>query len=135
MRFYDPGWYANDLEEEKDCNLILQSSFFASEEEKEAARKALERIRAKRTAAERIEREKQAKRHYIRKRRTEFASKQADLMLALIERDGYQCKNCDSQDDLSIDHIIPLSKGGRDELDNLQILCQSCNSSKGDRYE
>ena len=34
---------------------------------------------------------------------------------------------------LHIDHIIPISKGGRTEIDNLRTLCQSCNLGKGSR--
>jgi len=69
-----------------------------------------------------------------RKRRSQFQGKRAQLMLAVIAREGVaECKRCGSQDDLTLDHIVPLSKGGSDDPKNLQLLCQSCNSSKGDR--
>ena len=34
---------------------------------------------------------------------------------------------------LTLDHILPQSKGGTDKADNLQLLCASCNAIKGDR--
>jgi len=115
---------------EDDLKLVIDSDI-AGEQEKQDAKDALVRIEKKKR--ERVEGE--AKRHYSRKRRNQFAEERPDLMLALIERDGYQCKNCGNQENLTVDHIIPLSKGGSDNLDNLQILCQSCNSSKGDRHD
>jgi 5-methylcytosine-specific restriction endonuclease McrA len=32
---------------------------------------------------------------------------------------------------MHIDHIVPLAKGGKNELDNLQLLCGKCNLKKG----
>ena len=49
-----------------------------------------------------------------------------------MARDNYQCRYCGATNDLAIDHIFPFSRGGSNEADNLQVLCRSCNSSKGD---
>ena len=49
----------------------------------------------------------------------------------LIERDGEFCKQCRVVFPLTVDHIIPSSKGGSSDLDNLQLLCKTCNYRKG----
>ena len=48
-------------------------------------------------------------------------------------RDNYTCLCCGSKRRLTIDHIIPWSKGGGGERKNLQTLCESCNLEKGDK--
>lgn len=53
------------------------------------------------------------------------------LRTQVFERDEYRCINCGSHKKLCADHIHPESKGGATTLENLQTLCQSCNSSKG----
>jgi hypothetical protein len=55
--------------------------------------------------------------------------------LRIMFRDGGKCIKCAATDDLSIDHIVPIVKGGSDEDDNLRTLCRSCNSSKKDRLD
>ena len=55
------------------------------------------------------------------------------LVRAVMERDAYRCVTCGTHLNLSVDHIEPVSKGGSDDLDNLQTMCQPCNSRKGDR--
>lgn len=56
-----------------------------------------------------------------------------DVRQAVFKRDGGRCKACDSTDDLSLDHIIPRSKGGSHDESNLQTLCRRCNAAKNNR--
>ena len=54
----------------------------------------------------------------------------------VFKRDNYTCVECGARKDdgatLHVDHIVPVSKGGSDELDNLQTLCSDCNLNKSD---
>lgn len=44
---------------------------------------------------------------------------------------GNRCACCGKESKLTVDHVIPLIKGGTNSIDNIQPLCQSCNSKKG----
>ena len=56
------------------------------------------------------------------------------IRFQIYERDDYRCCKCKRSDNLEIDHIIPISKGGKSTLDNLQTLCRECNKNKGNYY-
>lgn len=45
----------------------------------------------------------------------------------ILERDDYMCQNCQSEDNLEVHHIIPISKGGKKEDENLCTLCFECH--------
>jgi len=54
----------------------------------------------------------------------------------LFRRDGHMCMYCGSENSegqLTRDHIIPISKGGRDIWSNVVSACRSCNTRKGSR--
>lgn len=45
----------------------------------------------------------------------------------VLERDGKECLRCGSASNLEVHHIIPVSRGGSDEIDNLATLCSECH--------
>lgn len=53
----------------------------------------------------------------------------------ILRRDRYECVYCGSKRNLTIDHVIPTSKGGKDNWLNVVTACQSCNSEKSDLTE
>mmetsp|Transcript_1692 Transcript_1692/g.10405 ORF Transcript_1692/g.10405 Transcript_1692/m.10405 type:complete len:182 (-) Transcript_1692:1882-2427(-) len=48
-------------------------------------------------------------------------------------RDGYECQYCGSQKQLTIDHVVPVSKGGGSTWENLVTACAHCNGKKGNK--
>ncbi len=53
-----------------------------------------------------------------------------DVLAFVLQRDKNCCR-CGAEEELQFDHILPVSKGGNDEPENLRILCATCNSSRG----
>jgi 5-methylcytosine-specific restriction endonuclease McrA len=53
------------------------------------------------------------------------------VRLFVWQRDRGQCVKCGSRERLEFDHIIPIIAGGSNTERNLQLLCESCNRSKG----
>lgn len=52
----------------------------------------------------------------------------------ILKSSNYKCLSCNTGNNITKDHIIPLSIGGTDFIDNLQPLCRSCNAKKALRY-
>jgi len=52
-------------------------------------------------------------------------------LLAVYQKSNGLCVACKQSENLEVDHIVPLSRGGSNDLENLQLLCATCNRSKG----
>ncbi|MBD2612379.1 MAG: HNH endonuclease [Nostoc sp. ZfuVER08] len=62
----------------------------------------------------------------------------AEVKKYVWQRDKYQCRSCGktaTETNLTIDHIIPLARGGQNDISNLQTLCFTCNRQKTDRID
>ncbi len=68
-------------------------------------------------------------RRYARKKNAEGSHTYQEWRDLKIKND-YRCAECRERKILTKDHIIPLSKGGTDYIDNIQPLCRNCNSKK-----
>ena len=51
----------------------------------------------------------------------------------IYKRDNYECQYCGTKKNLTIDHIIPRSRGGNNSWENLVACCVSCNLKKGNK--
>ena len=68
-----------------------------------------------------------------KKERNNISSK---LRFEVFRRDKFVCQYCGAcgpNVELEIDHIIPVSRGGTDDKDNLKTACFDCNRGKGDK--
>lgn len=61
------------------------------------------------------------------------------LRYDVLRRDGFRCQICGitakEGAKLHVDHIIPVSKGGKTILSNLRTLCDRCNMGKSAKIE
>jgi 5-methylcytosine-specific restriction endonuclease McrA len=51
----------------------------------------------------------------------------------VLRRDGNRCQYCGQRERLTLDHVVPRSRGGPDTWDNLVAACVPCNNRKGNR--
>ena len=51
----------------------------------------------------------------------------------ILRRDGYRCQYCGTRDQLTVDHVLPKSRGGAHTWRNMVAACIRCNNKKGNR--
>jgi len=69
--------------------------------------------------------------HYVNVPRN--AERRRITRRAVFARDGWACQYCGSRSSLTVDHVIPRSKGGDSSWENIVASCAPCNRRKGDR--
>lgn len=108
-------------------------------------------LNRQRERAEALIREQEAMESRERQRRDReeehqraFVAEQRRLMsdsvrYDVLRRDKFRCQLCGATASdgvkLHVDHILPVSKGGRTEMSNLRTLCERCNMGKGAKIE
>jgi len=48
-------------------------------------------------------------------------------------RDGFKCQYCGSLKELTIDHVTPVSRGGKSKFENCVTACKHCNNTKSNK--
>ena len=71
------------------------------------------------------------------KQRSHYSSSQwTKVRASVLSRDGYTCAYCGSVEANTVDHVVPLSKGGEPyDMENLVACCSRCNSMKRDKSD
>lgn len=112
-------------------------------------RRAAEHHLATKAMPHRIAQKKRAEATYAKtdkmdaKKRRDYARRKAaivaeapftaEMWLALVERHKNRCHYCKQRRVLTLDHVTPVSKGGKHVEENIVPACKSCNSKKGNR--
>ena len=58
----------------------------------------------------------------------EYPAYWPEVRQLVLDRDGRRCGNCGSTEELHVHHIVPLTRGGTNEMGNLRTLCKSCHA-------
>jgi len=114
---FDPEWVAQKINATSavDLDALLASGFIVHGDTR-----AAEHAEHDLTAAQRLARSNGFGSRHI-----------SDEVKRIVwQRDGGQCCECTSAENVEYDHKYPVSKGGNSEVDNIQLLCRPCNRRK-----
>lgn len=89
-------------------------------------------------------RAKESKKGFVRRKRIKAQEYESIDVISVFEKHKWVCQQCRCKtpktnisktlpDAPTLDHIIPVSKGGGHLYSNVQLLCRACNTSKGNR--
>lgn len=85
-----------------------------------------------RVAAERgiVRAERRKRSQWLYKARCREGRVTSAMRADIYNRDGHRCVLCGSDQELVMDHIVPICRGGVSTAENLRTLCRKCNLSK-----
>jgi len=126
-----------DIIESHSADIEMLRSYAGKDEKIDEAIKVVDfSLEAARIAAELNATKRARGRTQVQKVRSELQANYHKTLVSLGRRDGFRCMTClSSEPDLQIDHVVPVSKGGKNDLDNLQLLCRTCNAKKSDKFD
>ncbi|MCM0594577.1 MAG: HNH endonuclease [Gloeotrichia echinulata DEX184] len=135
---YGKLWY------EKNCNRLreVRKIYRQLNREKEFSRhieyRKLNKEKIRESSKEYYQRNKEksyinARKRRARKLQNHFTHYSEQDLLKRFEDFKFSCAYCGSKEFLTVDHLIPVSKGGPDCISNLVPACSFCNGSKGNR--
>jgi 5-methylcytosine-specific restriction endonuclease McrA len=123
-------WYAKrDADQKKHKNEIEKARLAARDAERKVQDKAVKAVW--KHAHREVSRKANRKRKAAARIRGNFTAQE---WTALVEYCEHRCLCCGKREPeikLTVDHIVPLIKGGSNTIENLQPLCGVCNSKKG----
>jgi 5-methylcytosine-specific restriction endonuclease McrA len=122
---YHREWYQENIETERKRARQAQRVWRAANPAEERERKQ----RYRKANAD-VVRARELEKTHARRAMTQSSPELSRYMAQLLEK---PCAYCNSTDNITIDHIVPLSRGGTHERANLAPACWSCNCSKGAR--
>ena len=95
--------------------------------------KQTERGREKKQAYERKRYQENLEYYRLKNRARKSNGASIGVLKQVLERDKI-CQLCHTDQDLQFDHIYPVSQGGKGSLENLQLLCGTCNNFKSNNF-
>jgi 5-methylcytosine-specific restriction endonuclease McrA len=122
---YFREWYEHHIEQQRERSRLVMERL--RRERPELEREWKRRYRTKNAA---LVKEREREKTYARRALQPHSATLARLMTEIVQR---PCVYCGATENITIDHIVPLSRGGKHEADNLTPACFPCNSSKCDR--